>query len=98
MQFTGLQDKNGNDIYEGDIIKSFIETGGISERKSGFSYGVVNYWKNMFSIFPFKYDGTLNDVFGEGKIYGLLRDDFNRQKSAYEVIGNIHQNPELLKP
>ena len=67
-QCTGLKDKNGNLIYEGDIVK---------EGKIAWN----DYTACFMIVFP---DGD-NREFGE--IYtGYL-----------EVIGNIHENPELLE-
>ena len=94
-QYTCLKDKNGVEIYEGDICKVFIKTGGISEKKEGFMYGVVKYLHNKFVIKAIKYEGGITSVFGEGKIYGFLDYNFN-DLSKIEIIGNIHQNPELL--
>jgi uncharacterized phage protein (TIGR01671 family) len=95
-QYTGLKDKNGVEIYENDICKVFIKTGGISERKEGFMYGVVKYIHNKFVIKAIKYEGGIVSVFGDGKIYGFLDYDFH-DLSKIENIGNIHQNPELIK-
>ena len=77
MQFTGLQDKNGKDIYEGDIIHwDEKHTGGIEEVK----------WFNQ--------DGAWSCV-------GADKDDcgswLGGNEHICEVIGNIHENPELLK-
>jgi uncharacterized phage protein (TIGR01671 family) len=82
MQFTGLYDKNGKGIYEGDIVK----------------WGVGSY--------PISFGwGDDNESYGES--YGwLLGSSIISQSSSAsalqfnneaEVIGNIYENPELLK-
>lgn len=70
-QYIGQTDKNGNDMFEDDIVKS--PTGDVFQvvfRNSSFvlrkADGVI--WSISFSL------------------------------SAWEVIGNIHENPELINP
>ena len=78
MQFTGLQDKTGVDIYEGDIL-------------GGYPHGsVISKWDNNYACFSC-YDFEDND-------YGLFANELDNCKDAWEVVGNIYENPELLKP
>ena len=78
-QYTGLTDKNGNMIFEGDIVTYDKEYGEEPREK-----GVV-YWC----------DGSFwaENVRDEEDV-GLLGVRANYQ---LEVIGNIHDNPELLE-
>ena len=76
-QFTGLYDKNGTEIYEGDIIKA----------KTYF------YGKEKEIIYEIKFDDDIeNDSFGEPLTIGYCL-----LGSEYEVIGNIYDNPEIIK-
>lgn len=76
-QYTGLEDKSGNGIFEDDIIQT--ETGAIGVIKfagGGFVCGIA---ANAFSKYP-RIDSIEYAV-----------------EAGIKVIGNIYQNPELLK-
>lgn len=81
MQYTGLKDKNGKEIYEGDIL----EYQDISGRKQ---IGDVRTPEYLFFYIHAK-DGD-----DEGNQDGELHPDYQQD---YEIIGNIYENPELLK-
>lgn len=84
MQFTGLKDKNGKEIYEGDIIVN-------KTNKTGASYRVI------FESGGFTFEAN-NDFSGVGKRCNrrFWPADFARPEN-WEVIGNLYQNPELLE-
>lgn len=81
-QYTGLTDKNGTKIFEGDIIKT---------KKYGKDVGRSNV--NDYDIFVVKYEPAMFRL--ENRNRGFVLDDDGYSK--YEVIGNIHDNPELLE-
>lgn len=82
-QFTGLFDKNGEEIYEGDIVNI---------HDSHETCGVIEY-RNNTAAFVLCRDKVKNRHKGDGTDYQLYA---GRQK-RYEVIGNVCDNPELLK-
>lgn len=85
-QYTGLKDKNGKEIYEGDIISEQIDAGmtGIDGK-----YSYVVKWSEYFCSFIVQ---TIKTPTGE-----FLRDEIYQLNMSREVIGNIHENPELLE-
>jgi uncharacterized phage protein (TIGR01671 family) len=84
-QFTGLRDKNGREIYEGDVITSAISRAHQEELGCSIT-GVVNYEPCLGS-----YDIT--SIFDDEDFCKFSEiDEFN-----IFVIGNIHEKPELLE-
>ncbi|KKF59485.1 YopX family protein [Streptococcus uberis] len=81
MQSTGLFDKNGVEIFEGDIVNScgYDSDEGIIYKTTDFT-GVIVYHKNSFCI-------QCGDFLGRWWV----------NDEEIEVIGNIHNNPDLLE-
>ena len=81
MQSTGLKDKNGKEIFEGDVVKYEAGCNTVTEE--------VVYDKN-FAVFGVK-DADANIIF----TFGELAEDIDL--SSLEVVGNIYNNPGLLE-
>ena len=81
-QYTGLKDKNGTEIYEGDIC-SF-------SNKNGKYVGVVEWLDYLASFGLRAVEGTSLYTFSE-------LDAMEVDLRILEVIGNVRQNPELLE-
>ena len=82
-QYTGLKDKNGEEMYEGDIVELW-EDGYNHEKTIGKVVYLACQDYPAFDIYP-PVDVESN-VFSHYKACGVIL-----------VIGNIHENPELLK-
>ena len=87
MQFTGLHDKNGTEIYEGDILKyTFDNPDSIYANENGLKVRINKvFWQEWRSSFALGSKMANNDLF-----------NYVRNGNRVEVIGNIHDNPELL--
>ena len=101
-QYTGLKDRNGNPIYEEDIVRykpSWNELIGVvcfghySQDGSGGEYGprpCVGFYVERKIIIP--------DELDDGEVYPREEEEqMSIAEEEYEIIGNIYENPELLK-
>jgi uncharacterized phage protein (TIGR01671 family) len=77
-EYTGLADRNGRKIFEGDIIKHFYNPSG-----DEYDIGIVK-WDSEDCMFF-----RTSKEFDDDKILGNY--------CEYEIIGNIHDNPELMQ-
>lgn len=81
MQFTGLKDENGKEIYEGDIVKFDRITQNINDDV----ICEVKFNDDQCGFQPFCQRYDVDDPFYSVELRNII------------VIGNIHENPELLK-
>ncbi len=87
-QYTGLKDKNGNEIWEGDIFKEdsngivrsvFRVPGGLAFEDNPVSFG----YDHRAPVYPYSPIAEMQNA--------------SWLSQSCEIIGNIHDNPELLK-
>lgn len=84
MQFTGLHDRNGKEIYEGDILQNTKHSNQLVEV----------YWQGCTT-------NNAHWIKWGGWAFRKVQNDGNFTFAVYdneiEVIGNIYENPDLLK-
>lgn len=90
-QFTGLHDKNGKEIYEGDVLRSDeYPYSNLRYEECDNYFAVLYYCNNAASFLIQKIKNPKSSI-------GGLSDDFSdyitqREISDFEVIGNIHED------
>lgn len=88
MQYTGLRDKNGKEIYEGDIVRFTNPIDEIDQQ-----IGVCKFEQDECN-FVLQYKGYHHDHYALHTVYLISNVTY---ECSYEVIGNIYENPELLE-
>lgn len=80
MQSTGLKDKNGKEIFEGDILGLETDDGTLN---------VNVFWDEDHALFMFE-----SKKYNEKEALAELLED---NSYPFEIVGNIHESPELLE-
>lgn len=86
MQSTGLRDKNGVEIFEGDIVK-------VTDEDEEYSYisVVKNYAEEGYPAFDIEYPSDWE--YESNALSTIMSGGYE----TIEIIGNIYENPELLE-
>ena len=82
MQSTGLKDKSGKEIFEGDVIAIEVDDTGTPINARVFQNSKIGVL--MFHVFEDNEDVPMVELLEDNSV-------------AFEIIGNIYENPELLE-
>lgn len=86
-QYTGFKDKNGKEIWGGDIVYCSVS--------NGFSWGTESFMSEVcIDETGVRFKQVSRRGFLEKRITQEIVDE---KLDTFEVMGNIHDNPELLK-
>ena len=86
MQYTGLKDSTGREIYEGDILQPSAYT------KSSIARSAVKFHQGYFCL------DLAPPYVTKRRPLNLSLENSNKAENGFVVIGNIYENPELLTP
>lgn len=81
-QYTGLTDKNGKKIFEGDIVRYGEFCGEVKFGLHESNWQINKYNQGFFVTFPKEY---------------LLRKELGYWRNKVSIVGNVYDNPELLE-
>lgn len=85
-EYTGLTDKNGRRIFEGDIVHAIYRSDYVDEKDIDFGNGIIEYHGGYYGGAQWE----INTIDEPGnKVFSA--------KIECEIIGNIYDNPELLE-
>lgn len=88
-QFTGIQDKNGLDVYEGDILRTYHFTNHYG-KKEYLHHEVV--WSDKYCGWQMLNCTSRDENDGSPQLFVYIQ-----AGKDFEKVGNIHENPELIK-
>jgi len=88
MQFTGLKDSKGVEIYEGDICKYWMD--------GRWKVGSITWERGGWAIHVVKYGDKVLDVVLHFQSFIPMPVSHITMQDQFEVIGDIYENPELL--
>ena len=89
VQYTGLKDKNGREIYEGDIVQFKHEQSDVWEVSEVVYFGDGEWQYPAFDLNA----GNLKSHFEAHVLQTIVCSG----EYDYKVVGNIYENPELLE-
>ena len=87
MEYTGINDKNELEIFEGDIVKRTV----IGYCETIEEIGFIDFQNGSFV-----FNSTAKDRF-KTSLYEDLKPYPSKAMPEYEVVGNVYENAELLK-
>lgn len=82
MQFTGLKDKYGKEVFEGDFIRDSDD------------FEALVIYDEKYVGFGLDYQPAFKDIKGLTVTFDELKNEY---QNTFEVIGNKYEDPELLK-